>query len=113
MRLSAAHRTWLYMPLMHSEDLSAHDLADGILTEFSRELEGIDGYNGTKMWVENYQKSAKEHRDILEQFGRYPHRNTALGRTSTDEERRFIEEGGATFGVAQNQKGDTEKVDAV
>ncbi|KAG9188135.1 hypothetical protein G6011_02058 [Alternaria panax] len=113
MHFSAAHRTWLYIPLMHSEDLSAHDLADGILAEFARELEGLDGYNGTKMWLENYQKASKEHRNILERFGRYPHRNTALGRTSTEEERRFIEEGGATFGVAQNQRGDTKKVDAV
>lgn len=72
MRLSAAHRTWLYMPLMHSEDLSAHDLADEILAEFARELEGLEGYKGTKMWLENYQKAAKEHRDILERFGRYP-----------------------------------------
>jgi uncharacterized protein (DUF924 family) len=65
------------------------------------------------MWLENYQKSAKDHRDILERFGRYPHRNTALGRVSTEEERRFIEDGGATFGVAQIQKGDTNKADAV
>jgi uncharacterized protein (DUF924 family) len=111
-RLSAAHRTWLYMPLMHSEDLSAHDLADEILAEFAHKLEDLEGYNGTKMWIENYQKAAKEHRDILERFGRYPHRNTALGRTSTEEERRFIEEGGATFGVAQNQKGEAANADA-
>jgi uncharacterized protein (DUF924 family) len=113
MRLSAAHRTWLYMPLMHSEDLSAHDLADGIQEEFARELEDLDGYNGTKMWLANYQKALKEHRDILERFGRYPHRNAALGRASTEEERRFIEEGGATFGVAQNQRSDAKKTDAV
>ncbi|KAI4953528.1 hypothetical protein J4E91_002375 [Alternaria rosae] len=110
-RLSAAHRTWLYMPLMHSEDLCAHDLADKIVAEFARELEGLDGYNGTKMWIENYQKAAKEHRDILERFGRYPHRNAALGRVSTEEERRFMEEGGATFGVAQTQKDKTAKLD--
>ncbi len=113
LRLSAAHRTWFYLPLMHSEQLSAHDLADAILAEFAQELEGLDGYNSTKMWLENYQKSAKDHRDILERFGRYPHRNTALGRVSTEEERRFIEDGGATFGVAQIQKGDTNKADAV
>jgi uncharacterized protein (DUF924 family) len=113
LRLSAAHRTWFYLPLMHSEQLSAHDLADAILAEFAQELEGLDGYNSTKMWLENYQKSGKDHRDILERFGRYPHRNTALGRVSTEEERRFIEDGGATFGVAQIQKGDTNKADAV
>ncbi|KAI4926112.1 uncharacterized protein J4E92_006850 [Alternaria infectoria] len=109
LRFSAAHRTWFYMPLMHSEDLSAHDLAEEIIAEFARELEGLDGYNGTKMLIENYQKAAKEHRDPVERFGRYPHRNAALGRTSTEEERRFMEDGGATFGVAQNQKGNTAK----
>jgi uncharacterized protein (DUF924 family) len=48
-------------------------------------------------------KAEKDHRDILNKFGRYPHRNGPLGRSSTDEEKRFLEEGGETFGVAQEK----------
>lgn len=103
-RLSAAHRMWFYMPLIHSEDVSDHDLAHGIVAEFCNEIESLGGYEGTKKFLEGYNKSAKEHREILDRFGRYPHRNGALGRQSTDEEKRFMEEGGATFGVAQEKE---------
>ncbi|USP76891.1 hypothetical protein yc1106_04165 [Curvularia clavata] len=103
-RRSAAHRMWFYMPLIHSEDVSDHDLAHGIVAEFVKEVDGLDGYEGTQKFLEGYTKSAKEHREILDRFGRYPHRNGALGRQSTEEEKRFIEEGGATFGVAQEKK---------
>ncbi|EDU50607.1 hypothetical protein PtrSN002B_007422 [Pyrenophora tritici-repentis] len=102
-RLSAAHRIWFYMPLMHSEDLAAHRFASEIVDEYAREVEGLEGYNGTKMFLEGHEKALKEHTDILEQFGRYPHRNGALGRESTEEERRFMDEGGASFGVGQKK----------
>ena len=41
---------------------------------------------------------AREHLEIIRQFGRFPHRNAILNRESSDEERRFLEEGGPTFG---------------
>ncbi|PHH76531.1 hypothetical protein CDD82_3955 [Ophiocordyceps australis] len=44
-------------------------------------------------WVD----AEKRHLDILKRFGRYPHRNVALGRVSTAEEREFLENGGETF----------------
>jgi uncharacterized protein (DUF924 family) len=105
-RLSAPHRMWFYMPLIHSEDVSDHDLVKAIVTEFEKEVENLEGYRGTKMILEGHIKSSREHRDILDRFGRYPHRNSALGRESTEEEKRFIDEGGATFGVAQEKKDD-------
>lgn len=103
-RLSSPHRMWFYMPLIHSEDVADHDLVSGIVYELEKELASLEGYKGTKMFIEGYSKSASEHRDILDRFGRYPHRNGALGRESTEEEKRFLEEGGATFGVAQEKK---------
>ncbi|EFQ87172.1 hypothetical protein CFE70_001156 [Pyrenophora teres f. teres 0-1] len=102
-RLSAAHRIWFYLPLMHSEDLSAHKFAGEIVDEYAREVAGLEGYNGTKMFLEGHKKVLTEHTNILERFGRYPHRNGALGRESTEDERRFMEEGGATFGVGQKK----------
>lgn len=103
-RLSAAHRLWFYMPLMHSESLAAHDQVDLILDPYRAECARLEGYEGTKSFIDGQAKAEKEHRDILERFGRYPHRNEALGRESTAEEERFLEEGGATFGVGQEKK---------
>jgi uncharacterized protein (DUF924 family) len=39
-------------------------------------------------------KWANLHADIIRRFGRFPHRNAALGRTTTPEEQRFLDEGG-------------------
>ncbi|XP_014554743.1 hypothetical protein COCVIDRAFT_39349 [Bipolaris victoriae FI3] len=103
-RLSSPHRMWFYMPLLHSEDVADHDFVDGIVYELEKEVASLEGYKGTKMFLEGYNKSAREHRDILDRFGRYPHRNGALGRESTEEEKRFLKEGGATFGVVQETK---------
>jgi uncharacterized protein (DUF924 family) len=42
----------------------------------------------------NFTQYAKVHRDVIARFGRFPHRNAVLGRTSTPEELRFLAEGG-------------------
>ena len=102
-RFSAAHRIWFYLPLMHSEDLAAHNLASEIVDGYTKEIENLEGYNGTKIILGKHRDALSEHTDILERFGRYPHRNDALGRESTNDERRFMEEGGATFGVGQKE----------
>lgn len=44
---------------------------------------------------------ALSHRDIIEKFGRYPHRNFILGRSSTPEEIEYLESGAETFGVTK------------
>lgn len=41
---------------------------------------------------------AYKHKDIIKQFGRYPHRNDALGRESTPEEVKYLEDGANRFG---------------
>ena len=41
----------------------------------------------------------KRHSDIIDKFGRYPYRNEALQRKTTEEEMKWLEEGGETFGV--------------
>ncbi|KAH3966239.1 hypothetical protein HBI25_121140 [Parastagonospora nodorum] len=97
-RHSIAHRMWLYMPLMHSEDIEAHKLVDGILADAKSD---VAGRKGSEMMLAGQLKAEKEHREILDRFGRYPHRNGALGRVSTEAKKKFIREGGATFGVKQ------------
>lgn len=71
-------RNFMYLPLMHSEQPSDHDLCVA----------------KTAALGEDAQRFALHHRDIIRRFGRFPHRNAVLGRASTEEERRFIAEGG-------------------
>jgi len=73
---------FLYMPYMHSESLSIHEVA----TELFRK-------NGVEISLEFEYK----HKAIIECFGRYPHRNIALGRTSTQEELEFLKQPGSGF----------------
>jgi len=63
------------MPLMHSESLADQDLAVELFT-----AAGLD----------DNAKFARHHRDIVHHFGHFPHRNHALGRTSTDEESAWL-----------------------
>lgn len=102
---SAAHRLWFYMPLMHSEDLQAHDLLDKILADYGQELVRQKAGEGSTMFLDAQLKAEKSHREILEKFGRYPHRNQALARSSTAEETKFLKDGGATFGVGHQSDG--------
>ena len=71
-------RQFFFLPFMHSEDLADQDR--------SVELAPRAGPDSVK-W-------AVLHRDIIARFGRFPHRNELLGRASTPEERKFLEEGG-------------------
>ena len=70
-------RQFLYMPLMHSELLPDQMLSVELFGRFEDD---------------NNLKFAIEHKDIIARFGRFPHRNAALGRDSTEEEREFMKE---------------------
>lgn len=75
-QLPAERRTFLYMPFMHSEVLSDQERCVDLFKQAGNE-ESI--------------KYAVEHRDIIARFGRFPHRNRALGRDSTPDEQAFLE----------------------
>ena len=72
-----ALRMFFYLPLQHSEELADQELSVRLATEA-----GVPS------------EYALHHRDIVARFGRFPHRNAALGRESTDEERAFLASGG-------------------
>lgn len=74
--LDGDHRQFLYMPLMHSERLDDQERCVLLFEALGRE--------------ENL-KFAREHRDVIARFGRFPHRNAALGRESTAEEIAYLE----------------------
>jgi uncharacterized protein (DUF924 family) len=68
---------------MHSEDLADQDLAVALFEAYDAETGEL-----------NHLKYAVEHREIIRKFGRFPHRNQALGRRDTAEERAFLDAGG-------------------
>ncbi|HZZ87926.1 MAG TPA: DUF924 family protein [Caulobacteraceae bacterium] len=78
-----ALRNFFYLPFEHSEDLA--DQAHGVALCEAAERE--TGRTDLAKW-------ARIHRDIIARFGRFPHRNQALGREATPEEQTFLEEGG-------------------
>jgi uncharacterized protein (DUF924 family) len=91
-QLLPIERLFAYMPLMHAEDLDIQRQGLALFTALADEAR--DDYPFLDKSVE----SAQEHYDIIERFGRFPHRNAVLGRDATPEEELFLAEGGATFG---------------
>lgn len=73
--LDSTKRSFLYMPFMHSESRTIHEVAVGLFERI-----------GIKTSLEFELK----HKAIIDRFGRYPHRNSILGRESTEEEVEFL-----------------------
>ena len=75
--IEADLRAFVYLPFEHAEDLPAQDLS---LVLFE------------KLGAAEQLKWARHHHAIIARFGRFPHRNETLGRTSTPEELAYLEE---------------------
>jgi len=83
--LELAERTFFYMPLEHSESLEAQDLS---VECFSSLLHEAPSFH--RMRLQSSLDFAHQHRDQIVRFGRFPHRNEVLGRSSTPEELAFL-----------------------
>lgn len=90
--LAPQERVFLYMPLMHAEDLAAQEAC---ITSFQRLESEVD--ESKKASIQNNVRFAIAHRDIVARFGRFPHRNEVLGRTSTADEIAFLKTEGSSF----------------
>lgn len=121
-RWQFGRRPWFYLPLMHSESPDLHDLA---IIQYGRMAADMDHLiqsspsespeagewerraaavvradaEGAKKFVASNIESEQKHYDIIKKFGRYPHRNAALGREPTTEEVEYLANGGETFGA--------------
>ena len=80
--LPAAQRAFLYLPFMHSESALIHARAVLLFSQ-----PGMEGNLDFEL----------RHQAIIKRFGRYPHRNAILGRTSTAEEIEFLKTPGSSF----------------
>ena len=86
--LTPAGCVFLYMPLMHAEHL---ELQDECVARFQRLVDSSPDHLRDKL-ASNL-RFAVLHRDIVAQYGRFPHRNAVLGRTATPEEEAFLKDG--------------------
>lgn len=80
--LDSDEKAFLYMPYMHSESKLIHEQAMRLFDQ-----PGLEN---------NYDFEVK-HKEIIDQFGRYPHRNAILSRESTPDEEAFLKQPGSSF----------------
>jgi len=80
--LDPVKRSFMYLPFMHSESIAIHEVAETLYRQ--------DGLETHLPWE-------LKHKEIIEKFGRYPHRNKILGRESTDEELEFLQQPNSSF----------------
>lgn len=80
--LDQAERNFMLMPFMHSESQAVHKQA---LPLFERYADAVT------------LDFERQHKAIIDRFGRYPHRNEMLGRDSTAEEKAFLTQPGSSF----------------
>lgn len=90
--LAFAERSFLYLPLEHSEDLATQERCVELFRTWRDELP--EELRGGADYSLDY---AVQHRDIIRRFGRFPHRNALLGRESTAEELEFLKQPGSSF----------------
>ena len=90
-QLIPAHRFFIYVPFEHSEDIADQNRCVALMQNLVDTVPDLD--NGLKGGL-NY---AIRHRDVIQQFGRFPHRNEILGRESTPEELKFLQQPGSRF----------------
>jgi uncharacterized protein (DUF924 family) len=81
-RITHDERQFLYLPFMHSENLADQERCRALAR----------GYGS-----DTFTRFAEHHAEIIRRFGRFPHRNALLGRSSTPEEVEFLTQPGSSF----------------
>nr|WP_260799727.1 DUF924 domain-containing protein [Chromobacterium vaccinii] len=79
-------RVFFYLPFEHSEDMADQRRSLELFSALDAALPGS-----------NYLDFARRHERVVAEFGRFPHRNAALGRTSTPAEQSYLAQPGAGF----------------
>jgi uncharacterized protein (DUF924 family) len=87
--LPPVQRWFFYLPLMHAEDLTLQDRGLELFYDLARTPNLASDVSEA---LNNVVAYALRHRAAIECFGRFPHRNAVLGRTTTPEERAWLEE---------------------
>ncbi len=90
--LKPTQRAFLYMPLQHFEDLQAQEAGVQLYEKLAEENPEWPGFGN------GFAAYARQHRDIIARFGRFPHRNKILNRNSTAEEAEYLAGDAPMFG---------------
>lgn len=85
--LNSVEKLFVYLPFEHSEALADQERSVALFAALAAEAPGNDGFL-------DY---AWRHHDVIARFGRFPHRNAALGRPSTPEETTYLAQPGSGF----------------
>ncbi len=96
--LTPIQRVFFYMPLQHSESLKVQTKAVELYTRLAEAVSPT--LRETFLTIAQF---AELHRDIIEQYGRFPHRNALLGRQNTPEEDEYLAGDAPDFGQSQGQ----------
>jgi len=86
-QLPPLHRVFAYLPFEHAEDRLTQ-------AESLRLFAALSNADASLAHFEDY---ARRHAEVIERFGRFPHRNAVLGRNSTAEELQFLQQPGSRF----------------
>lgn len=95
--LSLPGQLMVFHPLMHAEDVDAQQQCVNLFEQLHETC--------NPAWQElvaSHLKFVRGHADIVEQFGRFPHRNAQLGRESTDAEKTHLEADGRSYGQGES-----------
>ena len=90
--LRPIERLFLFMPLMHAEDRALQERSAELFAQTAATAPAL-----LKETCTGFAASARRHADVVGRFGRFPHRNALLGRTSTPDEMEFLSTPGAGF----------------
>lgn len=86
LRLPTIHQVFLYLPLEHCEDIAVQEKCVALFQDLAQAIDNPQ--------FASFSGYAIAHRDVIAQFGRFPHRNAALGRQSSDAELAYLEKHG-------------------
>jgi uncharacterized protein (DUF924 family) len=85
--------SFLYLPLEHAEDIGLQQRSVELFEQLASRAPAA-----LRPRFEQFTNYARRHRDVIQRFGRFPHRNGLLNRRSTSAEIVYLESGGDTFG---------------
>jgi uncharacterized protein (DUF924 family) len=96
LNLPAIHRVFAYLPLEHSEKLQVQEQCLEMFAQLTAVQQGAVQQGAVQQGAVQqafigFERYAIAHRDVIAQFGRFPHRNAILGRTSTTEELDYLQ----------------------
>lgn len=91
-KLRLIQRVFFYLPLEHSESADDQAWCVDLMRGLAREAP-----NDHKAVFEDFVGYAEAHQEVVDRFGRFPHRNAILGRESSGKEIEFLEQPGSSF----------------